>query len=566
MRKTYFSNRVYKKDNFSPSQVYFISNAMVEFNRAKHKACKLFLTEKNYKVDHDPSVHMQIKKLFGFNDYWTNSAVKEAKAQISSQEELRKIYAAGVENQIKTKKDRVKELNSKIKRLEELLALIIKGKFKTWRGSYIVKRKSGIIGVDSRNKSLVFFNAYDFEHQYLCPEIKRLKNRVKLISFSITRLEKKLKKLQSDFIKGCVFGTKDLFKKQFTVKKYQNDHETWLKEWYSARYSSLIISGRTDAKYGNFVFKYDVKTNILAFDLPNITADPEDNIADDLPNKITISVPVVFKYGQKEVGDALIFQNERRKPIAWSIEDHGDYYIFKITVDIPNNPYVNYCKDNGVVGIDMNFDHAALTEINRHGSLIDWLNINYNLEGKTSDQIIKILEKAAIDIIDFAKEKKKPIIIEDLDTTDSKFKLQYGSKKRNKKISLFAYRILTNAIYARADKEGVAVFKVKPNFTSIMGKLKYMAQKGISIHTAAALVIARRGMRFKEIVPPVLSVFLPEKIRRRHHWSQWNYLQRQVKGVKVHYLYQLSKKFKGSEDTVGLKKVLESSKILPQAG
>ena len=46
-----------------------------------------------------------------------------------------------------------------------------------------------------------------------------------------------------------------------------------------------------------------------------------------------------------------------------------------------------------------------------------------------------------------------------------------------------------------------------------------MAKKGISIHIAAALVIARRGMKYKEIVPPVLSVFLPEKIRRRHHWS-----------------------------------------------
>jgi len=551
MKKTYFSNRIYKKDNFDISQVCLISNALIKFNQAKHKAYKLFLTEKNYKVKYDSSIHLQIKELFGFNDYWANSVVKEAKAQISSQKELQKMYTAGVENQIKTKKKRVKELNSKIKHLEELLALIIKGKFKTWRGSNITKRKSGIISVDFRKKSLVFFNVYDFEHQYLLPEIKKSKNRVKLIEFSLTRLEGKLARLQDNFLKGCVFGTKDLFKKQFTLEEYQEDHEAWLEEWVKARYSSLRISGRMDAKHGNFVFKYDVRTNILTFDLPDET---------------TVNIPAIFRYGQEEIDTAFIFQNERRKPIAWTIEDHGDYYIFKITVDLPNNPYVNYYKGSGVIGVDMNFDHAALAEINHCGNLIDWSNIDYDIEKKTSGQINKILEQSAIDVVNIAKIKKKPIVIEDLDTTDSKFKLQYGSKKRNRKISLFAYRILTNAIYARANKEGVYVFKIKPAFTSIIGKLKYMAQKGISIHTAAAYTIARRGMRYKEKVPPVLSVFLPEKIRRRHHWAHWNYLQRQVKNIKIHYLYQLGKKIKSSESVNSLKVVLENSKVLLHVG
>ena len=551
MKKTYLSNRIYKKDNFNISQVCLISNALIKFNQAKHKAYKLFLAEKNHKVKHNPSIHLKIKELFNFNDYWANSVVKEAKAQVSSQKELQKMYTAGVENQIRTKKKRVKELNNKIKHLEELLALIIKGRFKTWRGSDITKHKSGIISVDFRKKSLVYFNVYDFEHQYLCPEIKNLKNRVKLIEFSLTRLEEKLKKLQDNFLKGCVFGTKDLFKKQFIMEEYQNNHEAWLEEWCKARYSSLRISGRLDAKYGNFVFKNDVKTNILTFDLPDGTA---------------VNIPVIFRYGQEEVDAAFIFQNERRKPIAWIIEDHEDYYIFKITVDLPGNPYVNYYKGNGVIGVDMNFDHAALAETNHCGNLIDWSSNDYNIEGKMSGQIIKILEQSAIDIVDIAKIKKKPIVIEDLDTTDSKFRLKYGSKKRNRKISLFAYRILTNAIYARANKEGVAVFKIKPAYTSIIGKLKYMAQKGISIHTAAALVIARRGMRYKEKVPPVLSVFLPEKIRHRHHWSHWNYLQGQVKNVKIHYLYQLSKEFKDSEFADSLKKVLENSKVLPHAG
>lgn len=547
MERTYFTNRIYK-NVLTINQVYSISNALINFNRAKHKAYRMFLAEHNYGTKHDPSMHLQIKELFNFDDYWANSAVREARAQVSSQKELLKIYIAGLEEQIGTKQDKIKELNKKINRLEGLLSAVIKGNFKTWRCSNIVRYESGIISVDFKKKSLIFFNVYDFENQYLCPEIKNLKNRVKLIKYSIARMERKLKKLQGGFMKGCVFGTKDLFKKQFTVDKYKDDHESWLEEWWEARYSSLRISGRLDAKYGNFVFKYDVETKILTFDLPDGT---------------TVKVPVVFKYGQENVDAALIFQKERRKPIAWAIEDCGEYYIFKVTVDVPENPYVNYYKGDGVIGLDMNYDHAALSETDWYGNLINWSTVPYDLDGLTEGQPVKVLEQVAIDIVNIAKLKKKPIVIEDLNTTDSRFRLKYGNKKQNRKITLFAYRTLTNAILARADKEGVAVFKVKPAYTSVAGKLKYMAQKGIPIHIAAALVIARRGMGFKEKVPSVLSAALPEKIRCRHHWAHWAYLQKQVKGIKTHHLYRIGKDLEGGAP---FKDALERLKSLSLTG
>ncbi|OPX90839.1 MAG: hypothetical protein A4E53_00819 [Pelotomaculum sp. PtaB.Bin104] len=174
-----------------------------------------------------------------------------------------------------------------------------------------------------------------------------------------------------------------------------------------------------------------------------------------------------------------------------------------------------------------------------------------------------MLEQAAIDIVKIAKLKKKPITIEDLDTTDSKFRLKYGNKKRNRKITLFAYRTLITTMIARADREGVAVFKVKPAYTSVAGKLKYMAQKGIPIHVVAALVIARRGMGFKERVPSVLSATLPEKIRRRHHWAHWSYFQRQEKGVKIHHLYRLGKELEGGTP---FKEALKRLKTLSSTG
>lgn len=68
MEKTYFSNRVYK-DTLTTKQVYSTTCALIDFNRAKHRAYKMLLAEHNYGVEYDPSVHLQIKKLFGFNDY-----------------------------------------------------------------------------------------------------------------------------------------------------------------------------------------------------------------------------------------------------------------------------------------------------------------------------------------------------------------------------------------------------------------------------------------------------------------------------------------------------------------
>jgi len=166
MERTYFSNRVYK-NTLPVSQVYSIKKALIYFNRAKHKAYRMLLAEHNYGTKHDPSVHLRIKELFGFDDYWANSAVREAKAQVASQKELRKMHISGIKDQIDTKRDKIKELNKKAGRLEGLLSAVIKGKFKTWRGSNIVKRDSGIISVDFK-KSLLFSLMLTISNTCIC--------------------------------------------------------------------------------------------------------------------------------------------------------------------------------------------------------------------------------------------------------------------------------------------------------------------------------------------------------------------------------------------------------------
>ena len=62
----------------------------------------------------------------------------------------------------------------------------------------------------------------------------------------------------------------------------------------------------------------------------------------------------------------------------------------------------------------------------------------------------------------------------------------------------FLYRKLTEAIKTQAAKHGVLVEEVNPAFTSILGQLKYRGMLSLSSHESAALVIARRGMGFRE--------------------------------------------------------------------
>jgi len=272
---------------------------------------------------------------------------------------------------------------------------------------------------------------------------------------------------------------------------------------------------------------------------------------DLLSNKLNYHTPsgavsidgVLFPYGQDEVDNAVTSQiNCKNKkvggrPLSWEIEDHGDYYIFKVSFEEIKPPYINFSKSDGVIGIDCNFDHFAVSETNSIGQLVHSFVQKFTIEGKSSGQINKIIENEAVSLVDYAVRINKPIVIEKLDTTISKVSNHYGSKKANRRMSLFAYNKMISAIKSRAAKMGVAVFEVNPAYTSQIGKMKYMKRLGLSIHQAAAYVIARRSQGFKEKLPPVLLTLSPEKMIGQHHWVHWKHWTNNLKDVRTHAFY-----------------------------
>ncbi|MGG0186064.1 IS200/IS605 family accessory protein TnpB-related protein, partial [Bacillus rhizoplanae] len=307
--------------------------------------------------------------------------------------------------------------------------------------------------VQFKKRTDIYYHAYQFEHEYLNVRIQTLRSRLGSLEFRLDRLQKLLHSLKNN-VSSVVFGSKKRFKAQHTVDTYVQNHTLWVQDFEQARYNQMLISGRKDAKSGNFVFTYNTESQSLHFTTPN-------GVAVKILN-------LTFPYGQEQVNTAVQNQwnckdkKNAGKPISWAIEDHGDYYIFKCLIDIEENQNKNFSKSDGVIGVDCNFDHFAWSNINKQGQLIKTGVLSFDILGKTSEQITKIMEAEAIALVDIAVKANKPIVVEKLNTTKAKVKNPYGNKKANMMMSMFAYKKMISAIKSRAEKMGVAVFEVNP--------------------------------------------------------------------------------------------------------
>ncbi|MEQ2525096.1 IS200/IS605 family accessory protein TnpB-related protein [Bacillaceae bacterium CLA-AA-H227] len=529
MRKTYFSTRVYKNtlpEKYNDS----ISHTLLLFSRSKHFAFQTQVLEKrSSESKREKSLHLTVKERFQLNDHYAGSAIQEANALIKSQNELKKMYIENKEVQITSVKKKMKSTKWHLTTLLKIKQSFVNG-IPKFNQTSREQQVGHFFVVKFKFRSDIYYHAYQFEHVYLDVQIAHFKNRLGRLEFRIDRLQKQIRSLKNNS-NSVVFGTKKLFKAQHTIENYQNDHQQWRKDWEQARYHQMTIIGRKDAKVGNFVFCYIPETRELNFKTTNGTQIKIENLA--------------FPHGQEQVNHAIETQmnckNKKKygKPIAWSVEDHGDYYIFKCIVDVPENPHKNHSRADGLLGLDLNVDHIAWSNINAKGQLIKSGVFSFGLEGKTSEQITKIIENKAVVIVDLAMKLNKPIALEKLNTTQSKGSHPYGNRKANKAMSQFAYNKMISAIKNRAEKMGVAVFDVNSAYTSQIGKIKYMKRLGISIHQAASYVIARRAMGFKETLPPVLHSLLPEKIAGLHHWAQWKWVSSCLSDVRKHAFYRI---------------------------
>lgn len=477
-----YTDRIYKKD-LDKEQNLELSSLLINFSHAKISCYSKKIHNKIEKFN-----TTYIRDTFKYNTYYANMVIKEVNQCISSNEELQKMYIANIEDKIQIKEKTIEKLNTKLSYWREMKKYCIEltnGKIKNLKFVFpfsFYEERGKIYVKNNKNAN---FNLYDFEVQVVTKNIKRRRHQIYKVKLSIKKLQRELEKIKAISYISC-FGSKSFFKKQFTVEEYKNNHAKWKREFYRRRHWCVTISGCGTWVQGNGCVRYNSnKLSIMKM---------KDNIVEGKTYSKSqwFDIPVTFKYNADLYFKAIV---EGKSAVAYQIKDYNDYYIITATFDVQSNNKANYSLTDGVVSIDTNYNHFALCNIDKHGNYLNNKIIHFNIKGKTSEQITKTLEKAALEVIKYCENYHKPLVREDLQKISSK---NYGCRRQNERISQFAYNKMITTIDRCAFKRKIEVYKISPAYTSQFGKIKYMRQLGLSIHQSAAFCIGRRFLFTKQ--------------------------------------------------------------------
>ena len=223
-----------------------------------------------------------------------------------------------------------------------------------------------------------------------------------------------------------------------------------------------------------------------------------------------LKIPVNFPYKERELVRALTEEKKvyvprskkhemRTSAVSYRFiqKQPGVFYIQASFEELPGE--VNTLRSQGVLGLDLNVDHIAVCETDKHGNPIKAFSLPFDPYGVTSDQRTAQFGDHIASIVDYAKTRGKTIVCEKLDFQKKRIALRekYGRKLCNL-LSQFAYKKFFEMLHLRAGRHQVNVHPVSAAFTSIIGYFKFRGYKKLSSHEQAALAIARRGMGYSE--------------------------------------------------------------------
>lgn len=162
----------------------------------------------------------------------------------------------------------------------------------------------------------------------------------------------------------------------------------------------------------------------------------------------------------------------------------------------------NFSLADGVIGVDTNLGFFSVSNVSEFGNLLSTENITYDWKGKTSNQVSNNIDNAVKELVNIAIREKKPIAIEKLKFKGSKKIKDYNSSSgKNFAKHMFAYNKMITSLKSRANKCGIEIYEVEPQYTSLIGYVKYMPYYKVYIHNMASYVIGRRSLDCKETIP-----------------------------------------------------------------
>ena len=196
-------------------------------------------------------------------------------------------------------------------------------------------------------------------------------------------------------------------------------------------------------------------------------------------------------------------------------------------------------RRRGAIGVDLNADHLAVADTDASGNCINAWRVPLVTYGKSTNQAEALIGDAVAGVVRYAREAGKPIVIEKLDFRQKKAALEGESRRYSRMLSSFSYGKIKAYFISRGYRQGVEVHQVNPAFSSIVGRVKFMERYGLTVHQAAALVLARRLLGCSERIPrrwvcPVgngvqVAFTVPVRKRVKHVWTYWGAVSGQLR-------------------------------------
>ena len=366
-------------------------------------------------------------------------------------------------------------------------------------------------------------------------------------------LRHRLERVESDIDAGIVrhcFGSKRLWRAQHNLEANgYADHAEWLTDWRDARSNEFFVLGSRDENAGCQLCVAAVADDgslTLRLRLPDCLSEQY--------GKYVIIENVRFAYGHEHIVAALqsnaeykayrIQHGERTaresrlgQAISYRFKRDGRGWRVFATTGVAKAPVVT-ARRLGVIGVDLNADHLAVTETDRSGNFVNAFSVPLVTYGKSAHQAEALIGDSVAQVVEYARKSRKSLVIERLDFRHKRAALEGESPGRSRMLSSFCYGKVKAYLLSRGYREGVEVYQVNPAYSSVIGRVKYMERYGLSVHQAAALVLARRLLGCREGVPRLRIVPLgrgghvafrvPVRKRVKHVWSYWAAVSRQL--------------------------------------
>uniref|UniRef100_A0A7V4A1Z1 Transposase n=1 Tax=Thermus tengchongensis TaxID=1214928 RepID=A0A7V4A1Z1_9DEIN len=177
-------------------------------------------------------------------------------------------------------------------------------------------------------------------------------------------------------------------------------------------------------------------------------------------------------------------------------------------------------KENGVLALDVNSDpyHLALALVSPDGNLRRHLTLSLEEVDRAPNKGAKelVLWKIAHEVVSLALEHGVAVATERLRHLPKGRKGDGSGRTFRRKAHRFAYASLLRKVHSLARKRGVQVVEANPQDTSTIGMLKYAPLLSLSKDVAAAYVIGRRALGFREKLPRGYERLLRDERFRGH--------------------------------------------------